>query len=377
MAKLECAIAEAQMKPSADGLVLSVVVPSYRRVGELKLAVESLASQIKGGLESKVEVIISDNASGGEVVELVKALAAAFPTVSYLVHARNEGGFFNLFAAPWRARGRYTWTFGSDDILLEGGLEAVVGLLQAETPSFLTLNKRAAKPDLSGLLWERANSVPDRRFDGFVDLFASLGVNQLAFISCQIEDTQQARTLDAEPYMQTDTRHPHVAAFLEKHHGRPCFYSAANHVVHRLDNSQMDEYHSGNFFDYGATLPKLLWEVMEKVGAPKDLLERVTGQKRIETYDPSAVTFVDSMFENMLRSARFSRFMTDAHKRAIEAILAHCRSDRQSQFDQVWEITQQLANLEHRLKVSTNELIAMQNMVLNASGSFANPNAHG
>jgi glycosyltransferase involved in cell wall biosynthesis len=377
MAKLECALAEAEIKPAQDGMLLSVVIPSYNRVAELKLAVESLASQLTGGLESKVEIVISDNASGPETIALIRTLAQAFPAVSYLVHSRDEGGFFNLFAAPWRARGRYCWTFGSDDVLLDGGLETVVRILEVEAPSFLTLNKRAAKADLSGLLWERANAIPDRRFEVFADLFAAVGINQLAFISCQIEDTLRARTLDAEPYLRTDTRHPHVAAFLEKHHDRPCFYGSGNHVVHRLDNSQLAEYHAGNFFDYAAPLPSLIWDVMDKVGASKDLFERVTGQKRIQSYDPPTVTFIDTMFENMLRAARFSRFLAPSHKRTIEQILAHCRPDRQAQFDDIWAVTQQLAGLEHRSKALQNELDGLRETVMKASAMFTQPNVPG
>jgi putative ribosome biogenesis GTPase RsgA len=175
--------------------------------------------------------------------------------------------------------------------------------------------------------------------------------------------------------MRTDTRHPHVAAFFEKHYGRPCVYSSANQVVHRLDNSQMAAYHSGNFFDYAATLPSLLWDVMEKVGAPKDLFERITGYKRIDTYDAPDVTFVDSMFENILRAARFSRFLAASHKRTIETILSHCRPDRREQFDQIWDVTMQLAELERRMAVTEGELSTLRDQVMQGSAMFTRPTA--
>jgi glycosyltransferase involved in cell wall biosynthesis len=371
MAKLECALAEAELKPWEDPPFLSVVILSFKRVGELKLAVESFTSQLTDGLQDKVEIIISDNCSGGATLDLMRALAIEYPSVSYLTHQRDEGGYFNMFAAPWRARGRYTWLFGSDDILLDGGLRGVVALLEAEKPAFLTLNKCAANADLTSLVWEKANTIPDARFEGYADLFAAVGVNQLAFLSCQIENTERARKLDPSPYLRTDTRHPHVAAFLEKHHDGLCLYSSANQVVHRLNNSLILDYHSGNFFDYAAALPALLWDVMDRVGAPKDLFERITGDKRVATYDPPRITFVDTMFENMLRAACFSRFMGDSHRYVIEQILDHCRPHRREQFDQLWELTQRIQEMERQSKDAQSRLEELRNQVMQTSSLFA------
>jgi glycosyltransferase involved in cell wall biosynthesis len=370
MAKLDCALSESELKAWDQPPLLSVVVLSYKRVAEMKLAVDSFTSQLVGGLENKVEIVISDNASGGDTLELIRTLAREHPGLSYVTHARDEGGFFNLFAAPWRARGRYTWVFGSDDLLLDGGLAGVVEALEAESPAFMTMNKRAAHADLSGLVWERANSIPNARFNGYADLFAAVGVNQLAFLSCQVEDTERARKLDAAPYLRTDTRHPHVAAYLEKHHDGICLYNAANDVVHRLNNSPILDYHAGNFFDYAVTLPALLWEVMGKVGAPKDLFERVTGHKRVASYDPPQVTFIDTMFENMLRAAHFSRYLTVSHHYIMDEILSHCRPHRREQFDQIWDMIQQVIEMERRSKQAQGEFDGVRARVLQASQTF-------
>jgi glycosyltransferase involved in cell wall biosynthesis len=375
MAKLECALAEADLKPWDQPPLLSVVIPSYKRVGELKLAVDSFVTQMTGGLQSKVEIVLSDNASGGDTLELIRAMARERAEISYLVHARDEGGYFNMFAAPWRARGRYTWVFGSDDVLLDGGLGSVVTMLEAENPAFMTLNKRAAHADLSGLVWERANTIPDARFDSFADLFAAVGVNQLAFLSCQVESTERARKLDATRYLSTNTRHPHVAAFLEKHHDGLCLYNSANQVVHRLNNSLLGDYHAGNFFDYAAALPVLLWEVMDKVGAPKDLFERVTGHKRVANYDPPQLTFVDTMFENALRAAHFGHYLAASHRYVLEQALNHCRPHRREQFDQICELSRRLQELEHRSKITQAELEALREHALQSSALYARSDA--
>ncbi|CAN5192039.1 hypothetical protein BH10PSE3_BH10PSE3_00510 [soil metagenome] len=349
MSKLECALADSLIRPFAQTPVLSIVIPTFNRTAELQLTVQSIADQLKDGLEDKVELLISDNASGAETVAVIKALAEHYPRLGYMLNARDEGGFFNLFAAPWRARGRYTWTFGSDDMLLAGGVASVVSVLDRETPSFLTLNKHAANADLTDVIYTSLNTVPDKRFDTFIDLFSAFGINQLAFISAQIEDTDAARALDAEPYLRSDTRHPHVVAFLEKHAHAPAYYSAANHVVHRVDNSQTLDYNAGNFFDYAGDLPRMLIEVAAKVGAPADLFERTNGHKRVESYERPTVTLVDTVFENMLRSLSAGYHLTLGHRRALEATLAHCRPDRLAQFAELWtynNTVQQMAKSE-------------------------------
>jgi glycosyltransferase involved in cell wall biosynthesis len=297
---LECALAESQMRPLNAAPVLSIVVISWNRTPELIQAVASLADQLNGGLEHKVEIIISDNASGPETIEAIRALHERFPTVSYVHHARDEGGVFNLFAAPWRARGRWTWVFGSDDILLPGGIEHIVAALEREQPSYMALNKRVLNADLSQEVAASFNSIPDRRFDTFEELMYAIGI-QPAFISGNIELTETARAFDPQPYLTVDTRHPHLVAYLEKHHGAPAFYCSAPFLVHRINNSTLEDYNLGNFFDFAVTFPPLLAAVVRKVGAPANFFERMTGEKRVASYTPTGLTFVDNIFENLLR----------------------------------------------------------------------------
>lgn len=374
MAKMECALAGSLIKPLAEAPVLSVVIPSFNRGDELSLTVQSIASQLANGLENKVEVLISDNGSGPDTVATILELGNSFDNVSYMLNARDEGGFFNLFAAPWRARGAYTWTFGSDDILLEGGVAHVVETLEREAPSFLTLNKKAANAALDTMIWDAANTIESRRFDSFVDLFCAVGINQLAFISTQVEKTEAARAIDPEFYLRSDSHHPHVAAFLEKHAHAPACYSADTHVVHRLENSTLLNYHAGNFYDFGVTFPVLLMQVAAKVGVSLDVLERITGMKRIVDYAPPTVTFVDSMFENMLRAFFTGRYIPPWHWRTIDAAMReHARSDRQAQLAEIYTYSLRLEQMEKQETAAKQALQQARNAALEASKMFTQP----
>jgi glycosyltransferase involved in cell wall biosynthesis len=368
---LDCPIAESKLRQLIEEPVISIVIPTYQRSDELALAVTSIADQLTGGLEHKVEIIVTDNGSGPDTVARVKHMAAQYPSVSYLLHKRDEGGFFQFFAAPWRARGRYTWVFGSDDLLLPGGLGEIVTMLEREQPSYAGLNKKVFDRDLSQEIWSAANFVPDQRFARFEDLFCALGINQFAFISGNIELTETARAFDARPLLQADTRHPHVVGYLAKHHGRPAYYFSTPYLVHRLDNSTLGEYHAGNIFDYAVTLPGLLHGVLRDIGAPPDFFERMTGDKRLQTFDASGPTFVDSIFENLLRAMGLGRYFTVSQRWALEDMLRGCRPQRLQQLNDIWQMQDQIMVLERQVESAKSVLAQGKQACLQASKAFA------
>lgn len=338
---LDCRIAESLLKPLSQPPVLSIVVPTYNRTPEMIMTVESLASQVTDGLESKVEILISDNASGPDGQAAIRALAERFASVSYMFNAADQGGYFQLFSACWRSRGQWTWIFGSDDLLLPGGVAHIVGLLEREAPSFLTQNKRIGNLDLSKEMVSSVNGIPDRRFANFIELFCGVGIHQLAFLSGSMERTEAARKIDPTPYLEAGTLHPHLLSFFEKHHNQPCYYTSANYLVHRSHNAQLNEYMSRNFKDVGRTLPILMMQIGRKFGAPADFLDRINGSRKIDNYQEPRITFVDNMFENMMRAIATEKFITLNEKYAIDNILKHCRPGRLETFSKIWRINEE------------------------------------
>jgi len=369
---LDCPLAESHLRPLDVQPVLSIVVPCYRRAPELAQAVTSLADQLTGDLAHKVEIIISDNASGPETDSAIQALAERYPSLSWLRHARDEGGFFQFFAAPWRARGRWTWVFGSDDILLPGGLVHIVEALEREQPGFMALNKKVYNADLTQELAASFNTIPDRRFETFEELMYAIGI-QPAFISGNIELTETARAFDPQPYLTIDTRHPHLAAFLEKHHGAPAFYCAAPFLVHRVENSSLGDYHLGNFFDFAITFPPVLGAVVRKIGAPADFFERMTGEKRIASYTPTGLTFVDNIFENFLRALGGGRHMTTSQRYALEKVLAGCRTGRLNQLGELWTLQLEVMALERAADRAKADFEQSLDACIQASQMFTRP----
>jgi glycosyltransferase involved in cell wall biosynthesis len=231
MKKVDCAITDQRIVQRREPPILSIFVPTFNRTHEMVEAVRSLASQITGGLETKVEIVISDNASDAVGQDAIRQLAGEFGSISYYINAQNELGLFQVYAACWRTTGRWTWTFGSDDILFPGGIAAVVQTLESENPSLLTMNKRILSRDLSTERLHAVNRIPDRNFDGFDNLLRGVGIHQVAFLSSCVEHTEAGRKLDLTAYRAADTYHNHVIAHLAKHKNARCTYLSANHLV--------------------------------------------------------------------------------------------------------------------------------------------------
>jgi len=109
-------------------VLLTIAIPTYNRSSFLRRALESILPQTRP-YGSRVEVIVSDNASTDDSQAVVEGFQGQGHSITHLVNGENLGpdqNFLNCFRA---ARGRYVLLFGDDDVLLEGSLDKVFPLL--------------------------------------------------------------------------------------------------------------------------------------------------------------------------------------------------------------------------------------------------------
>lgn len=69
------------------------------------------------GLEARIEVVVSDNASTDDTRELVQTYARTRPWIRYFCNDENVGAERNIHRAASRSRGEYVWVLGDDDRL--------------------------------------------------------------------------------------------------------------------------------------------------------------------------------------------------------------------------------------------------------------------
>lgn len=172
---------------------LSICIPTHQgRCASLKEALESIAAQVRSGLDAEVEVVVSDNASDDGTEAMVTALRERHPSLM-LVYARNERdmGLENIMLAVERASGEWCWLFGSDDVMAADGLAAVVATIRAH-------------PEATGIAVARTNfdhtmqrriqadppeTAPGRRettvIHGFAEIMSELAF-QFGFLSVNV-----------------------------------------------------------------------------------------------------------------------------------------------------------------------------------------------
>lgn len=112
------------MKKAFRGLALSICIPTYNRARVLDRLLEGLSQEI-AGLESEVEICISDNASQDETGQIAKKWAARLP-IKYRKSKRNLGLDINFVKITELASGRFIWYSGDDDLFLPGSVQRLL-----------------------------------------------------------------------------------------------------------------------------------------------------------------------------------------------------------------------------------------------------------
>src|ERR1700733_4834649 len=108
--------------------LLTIAIPTYNRHDCLAQLLEVLGPQLSN--ESRVELVISDNASSDDTPGVVAAFRAKGFTLRYTRNETNMGADVNFLRCYEMARGEYVWIFGDDDIIVPGGLRVVLGCLE-------------------------------------------------------------------------------------------------------------------------------------------------------------------------------------------------------------------------------------------------------
>lgn len=151
--------------------LLTIVVPTYNRVGYLTRCVGSVVREITAwGFEEKVELLISNNCSPDDTFEFLQGLKAK-PYVRIIHRGENIGLVMNVIAASEEAQAEYFMWLSDDDWLPEGGLKNLVSALEclSEGVGYLWC-PLPTYDDRNGQLF----TVPSKSFDSDTLLEAGL-----------------------------------------------------------------------------------------------------------------------------------------------------------------------------------------------------------
>jgi glycosyltransferase involved in cell wall biosynthesis len=120
-------IQEIQKKADSKPL-LTIAIPTYNRARYLGELLAALFDQLVP--EPRVELLISDNASPDETPSVIREYQERGLQLRNIRNEINIGPDANFLQCFEQSQGKYVWIFGDDDILVPGGLAAILSHLE-------------------------------------------------------------------------------------------------------------------------------------------------------------------------------------------------------------------------------------------------------
>jgi abequosyltransferase len=118
--------------------LLTIVIPTYNRAACLRELLSGLLDQLKD--ESRVELMISDNASPDETSTVVEDFAAKGLNIRYIQNSQNIGPDANFLQCFEQARGKYLWLFSDDDLIVPGGVARILQYCEGADYDLISLS---------------------------------------------------------------------------------------------------------------------------------------------------------------------------------------------------------------------------------------------
>lgn len=143
--------------------LLTIGIPTFNRAELLDKQLAWLFQAIKG-LESKCEVIISDNCSTDNTPEVIKKWQSVLSTITLKVNRNSEniGVVKNIVYCINAATSKYVWTIGDDDPIQEQTLAYILENLSAHPDlALLILNFSKRDARTGQLKFERYFVIDD------------------------------------------------------------------------------------------------------------------------------------------------------------------------------------------------------------------------
>ena len=170
---------------SQDRISLSICIPTYNR----PKAFNNLLSYLLPQINNRVEIVVRDDSTNDNSKKIFHSLVND-TKISYKYFHGSKIGLdaSNLFLLE-NASGDYVWWFGDDDKLLDGGIKAVLNLIDNNDLNFIWANYAVG---------DKANLAVDKN-SGFFrspdDCLESIGISMGLFSTAIVKRKVASRGL--------------------------------------------------------------------------------------------------------------------------------------------------------------------------------------
>jgi glycosyltransferase involved in cell wall biosynthesis len=128
---------------------LSVIIPNYNHAQFLPTCLEAVLSQSRPA----DEVIIIDDASTDQSVEVIESFRARYPVLRLIRNPENQGVVFNMNRGLELAQGDYVYFAAADDQVLPGIFEKLLKMVEVHPQAALACGVAEWREVGSGLHW--------------------------------------------------------------------------------------------------------------------------------------------------------------------------------------------------------------------------------
>lgn len=168
--------------------ILSICIPTYNRANQLERLVKTLVESINklNKETTSIELLISNNASTDKTHDYLQSLQHDF--VNTINHTNNHGANWNIEFCYMRARGKYVWIIGDDDLPDFDLLEQIIYFIKSHSPGVIYISP-IYSPDLSNTTKTRTEGKPKIRIMGSRDFVNFVG-HLLTFVSSLVVNAE-------------------------------------------------------------------------------------------------------------------------------------------------------------------------------------------
>jgi glycosyltransferase involved in cell wall biosynthesis len=235
-----------QIFPVPEHPLLSVCIPTYNRAHCLEITLPALVIECENHA-TEVEIVVSDNASTDETLELADRYASC-RFLRWHRQPRNIGGPANIAACAMElAQGDYCWIVGDDDLVLPGAVGRILAALQdnMDCNVFFVNFAQADFTDIAQLAVQRDPSfIPSadklecpepasRRYDSPVT-FLQTGRGRIDYFSAilglvvrvkywQEHGLSPVELAKHDPFLSFEISFPHLAILFGKVNNAPVY----------------------------------------------------------------------------------------------------------------------------------------------------------
>lgn len=122
-------------------IVLSIVIPTYNRVKFLETTINCFMKQIADGeLGDEVEIVVGNDASSDGTRDYLNRLEKSCKFVMVINNASNLGLSGNVEKLIDKARGKYIWLFGEDDLIIDKSIKRIMQAIETNDPNYILIN---------------------------------------------------------------------------------------------------------------------------------------------------------------------------------------------------------------------------------------------